>query len=163
MTNNAGVASSAPRSRFNEWHTLVVGLQGALVTGFIYAYSTYSNSLQTALGLHESQKETIGIAPSICNLFTWTCGLILDRTSVRFCCILGACIMASSYVIYGLVGFGVIAVSSPVPVCFALGALGSYGASFIVASVFSTLAKNFPPAQRSSVISVAKSWVGVAA
>ena len=48
--------SSVTRSSFNEWHTLVVGLQGALVTGFIYAYSTYSNSLQNALGLHESQK-----------------------------------------------------------------------------------------------------------
>ena len=54
------------RGPFNEWHTLVVGLPGALVTGFIYAYSTYANALSSALGLSEDNKETIGLAPSIC-------------------------------------------------------------------------------------------------
>jgi len=151
------------RSSLNEWHTLVVGLQGALVTGFIYAYSTYSNALQNQLHLSESDKELIGLAPSITNLFTTMCGLTLDRTSVRFCLMLSTVLMSGSYIVYGLVGLKIITVSGTVPLCFALSAMGSLGASFVVACVFSTLAKNFEAAQRSAVVSIAKAWVGVAA
>ena len=156
------VALVPRQSRLTEWHTLVVGLQGALVTGFIYAYSTYSNALQDQLKLTESNKELIGLAPSVCNLFTTLCGLLLDRTSVRFCLILSAMMMSGSYVLYGLVGMKVIAVSQPMPLCFALSFVASFGASFVVACTFSTLAKNFEAQRRSAVISVAKSWVGVA-
>jgi len=151
-------------SSLTEWHTLVAGLPGALVTGFIYSYSTYSNALQHALNLSEANKEFIGTAGSMCNLITFTNGLILDRTSVRTCCILGGCIMAASYTVMGLVGFGVLPVGgAAVPVLFGLGFASNYGGSFIVACVFSVLAKNFGPSRRSSVVSVAKAWGGMSA
>ena len=148
--------------RLSKWHTLVAGLQAALITGFIYTYSTYSNSLQVALNLTESDKETIGMAPPIGSLLTWTTGLIMDRTDVRFCCCLGGMIMAISYATFGLVGMRVFTLRNPVPLCFALGAAANYGASFITAAVFSTLGKKFTT-HRSAVVSVAKSWAGVSA
>mmetsp|Transcript_23114 Transcript_23114/g.58967 ORF Transcript_23114/g.58967 Transcript_23114/m.58967 type:complete len:571 (+) Transcript_23114:94-1806(+) len=156
--------ASTTRSSLNEWHTLVFGLPGAATTGFIYAYSSYSNALQESLGFSEGDKELIGIAASICNLITFTNGLILDRTSVRFCCIMGGLIMAVAYCTFGLVGLQVLPVgSSAVPLCFFLAFMGNYGASFMVASVFSVLAKNFDAQRRSQVVSVAKAWVGVSA
>lgn len=78
-------------------HTLVVALLGALVAGFIYAYSTYSNALQHAFNLSEQDKELIGLASSLCNLLTVTNGLIIDRTSITTGLVLGGLLMMGSY------------------------------------------------------------------
>lgn len=160
----------------SEWHTFVVALLGALTTGFIYAYSTYANALQAQFNLSQSAKDTIGIAPVLCNLITFTNGLIMDRTSVPFCVVLGGIIMMTSYGLFGLaalnpatlqtfpkfhVGSWHIDLGSPVFVFFMLGAAGNYGASFLVAATFTVLSKNFHEA-RPAVVCIAKSWVGVA-
>eukprot|EP00746_Dinoflagellata_sp_MGD_P133657 gnl/MRDRNA2_/MRDRNA2_67404_c0_seq2.p1 gnl/MRDRNA2_/MRDRNA2_67404_c0~~gnl/MRDRNA2_/MRDRNA2_67404_c0_seq2.p1 ORF type:complete len:326 (-),score=33.19 gnl/MRDRNA2_/MRDRNA2_67404_c0_seq2:321-1271(-) len=85
----------------------------------------------------------------------------MDRTSVWLCCILGGLIMLMTYGTYGLVALKHIEVHNPVLVCFILGFLSNYGASFMVATTFSVLSKNFHGAERSAVVGIAKSWVGV--
>jgi len=157
------VADSRVRncSNLSSRHTLVVALPGALVSGFIYAYSTYSNALQAAFNLTEPEKENIGIAPSLCNFVTFTNGLILDRTSVRFCCLLSGSIILFAYGLFSAIALKIIHVGSPGTVLFLLAILGSYGSSFMVAAVFTTLTKNFVD-DRSAVVSMAKAWVGVA-
>eukprot|EP00931_Biecheleriopsis_adriatica_P105246 TRINITY_DN79808_c0_g1_i1.p1 TRINITY_DN79808_c0_g1~~TRINITY_DN79808_c0_g1_i1.p1 ORF type:complete len:364 (+),score=56.20 TRINITY_DN79808_c0_g1_i1:121-1212(+) len=142
------------------WHTLAVALQSALVTGFIYSYPTYANASQEVFHFSQSEKDTIGIAPVMCNLITFTNGLIMDRTSVWSCCLLGGCIMGGSYGMMALIAFKHITVSSPAGVFFLLGFIGNYGASFMVAATFSVLAKNFREL-RPQVVSIGKSWAGV--
>lgn len=142
-------------------HTLVVSLMGALVAGFIYAYSTYANALQAQFDLSESAKENIGLAPSLCNLLTVTNGLIIDYTSVSTGCVIGGLLMMSSYGLFGAIALKYITVSNPAVAFFLLFAIGSYGASFIICATYTVLAKNFTK-QRSEVVSIAKSWQGVA-
>lgn len=149
--------------QMTEWHTLVVALQGALVGGFIYTYSTYSNALQAAFDFSESEKETIGMAFVICNLVTFTCGLIMDYTSVSVGCILAGVIMCSSTALYGAIALRSIPFAKPSLAFFMLGFTTNYGAAFIVGATFTTLAKNFDGERRSSVVSVAKAWTGLSA
>lgn len=146
----------------SQEHTFFVGLIAAVTTGFLYSYSTWANALQVALDLSESQKETIGMAPYMANLVTFTTGLIIDKTSVQFGCILGGLFMFFAYGLYGAIALKEVPAENPVVSCFILGALGSYGGAFLVAAVFSVLTKNFLEA-RSAVVSIAKSWVGVSA
>lgn len=161
-SGDSGDSASKGCIRLSEWHTLVVGLQGALVTGFIYAYSTYSNALQKQFDLSESSKETIGLGPPISNLVTFTTGIIMDKTSVGFCCIMGGLIAATVYTLYGLIALKYIPFEGdPTYLFFFFAGCGNYAGSFMVAGVFSTLPKNFRES-RSSVVSIAKSWVGVA-
>ena len=87
-----------------DTHTFVVGLLGGLVAGFIYAYSTYSNALTEAFpSITEDQKEMIGLASSLCNLLTWTNGLIIDYTSIGTGCVLGGLLMGGAYALYGAI------------------------------------------------------------
>ena len=69
-------------AHLTPWHTLVASLLCALVAGFVYSYSTYSNALQLAFNLTETEKETVGLAPNLANLITITSGLIIDQTSI---------------------------------------------------------------------------------
>jgi len=157
---DAPAAVEKGRVQLSEWHTLAVALLGALVTGFIYGYSTYSNALQAAFNLSESDKESIGIAPIISNLITFTNGLLMDRTSVWFCCLLGGIIMFTSNALSGAIALKYIVVSNPVPWFFLFGALMNYGAGFMVAATFTVLTKNFSGERRSALVGIAKSWVG---
>ena len=83
------------------WHTVVAAFLAALVAGFIYSYSTYSNALQAAFDLSEAEKETIGLAPILCNLITVTNGLLMDRVGIPACTVLGGVILAVAYTLYG--------------------------------------------------------------
>ena len=76
------------------WHTLLGAFYGALVAGCIYAFSTYSPALQAAFQLSEADVLTLGIAMPLSGLGTFVTGLVLDRTSVPFCCALGGAVMA---------------------------------------------------------------------
>ena len=71
--------------------------------------------------------------------------------------------MAVAYTLYGAIALRYITVTYPEVAFFFLFALGVYGAGFVICSTYTVLAKNFPNNQRSAVVSIAKSWQGVAA
>ena len=152
-------------ARRSMWHVLVAALPCALVAGFIYAYPTYSNALQAAFNLTETEKETIGLAPSLCNIVTFTSGLIIDQIGLSAGCFLGGLISTIAYALFGAVAQGLVVCSrwQPAAVFFVLFAVGNYGVSLIICAVYTALSKAFPDAQRSEVISIAKAWQGVAA
>ena len=135
----------------------------ALVAGFVYAYPTYSNALQSAFNLTETEKETIGLAPSLCNLVTFTSGLLIDQIGLSTGCFLGGLIMTIAFGLFGGVAQGLVSVAQPATVFFIIFAAGNYGISLVVCAVYTTLAKAFPDAQRSEVVSMTKAWQGVAA
>ena len=157
----------APRTmaRLSMWHILVAALPCALVAGFIYAYPTYSNALQAAFNLTETEKETIGLAPSLCNIVTFTSGLIIDQIGLSAGCFLGGLISTIAYGAFGAVAQGLVVCSRwpPAAVFFVLFAAGNYGVSLIICAVYTALSKAFPDAQRSEVVSITKAWQGVAA
>ena len=147
------------------WHMWVAALPCALVAGLIYSYPTYSNALQAAFNLTETEKETIGLAPSLCNIVTFTSGLIIDRIGLSAGCFLGGLISTVAYGLFGAVAHGLFVWSRwpPAAVFFALFAAANYGVSLIICAVYTALSKAFPDAQRSEVVSITKAWQGVAA
>ena len=144
-TSRSAMQSPTPRRccQPQATHTLVAGLLGALVAGFIYAYSSYSNALQQAFNLSETEKENIGLAPNLANMLTVTNGMIIDHTSVSTGVMLGGVIMAASYGLYGAIALKHITVSNPALAFFFLFAAGVYGASFMICATYTVLAKNF--------------------
>ena len=103
------------------WHMWAAALPCALVAGLIYSYPTYSNALQAAFNLTETEKETIGLAPSLCNIVTYTSGLIIDQIGLSAGCFIGGLISTIAYGLFGAVAHGLVVPSRwpPAAVFFA--------------------------------------------
>lgn len=143
------------------WDTAAVAIIAAPTTGLIYTFSTYSNALETTLNLSLDETDTVGIALTLVGFVTFTCGQIMDRTSVWFCCLLGGCLVLVSYSLFGFIALGYLGDSKPVWALTLLNAAGAYGSSFMVSAVFTVLTKNFRGHDRVNVICIAKAWVGL--
>lgn len=143
-----------------KWHTLVAALWISLGCGYWGTFGTFSPALKKRYDLDEGDLSTIGIGTTVVGFITFTTGMYTDRVGVTIALVTGVLINMLGWFLYGIIAINDLRPMPPVVMFTGLAIFATYGAGMLTGAVFKVVTNNFSK-DRSTVVGIAKAWVGV--